>query len=218
MWIPISDEPISCFPHFDVAAESEDWIVVSKGAPLIVHPSNGKREPNLLEGVEELLRYELVNGAALSLVNRLDRETSGLTLIAKNRSAARQLGRAMQRRLMHKEYLAIVRGWPEWKETVCTAPILRQGEVGESRIWVKQTVHPAGKECITAFRVERTLESASGLWPWSGAFRKQAACTRYACIWSIWAIPSRETRFTAPPRIATWNTSSTAGTGNWRSS
>lgn len=162
MWIPISDEPISCFPHFDVAAESEDWIVVSKGAPLIVHPSNGKREPNLLEGVEELLRYELVNGAALSLVNRLDRETSGLTLIAKNRSAARQLGRAIQRRLMHKEYLAIVRGWPEWKETVCTAPILRQGEVGESRIWVKQTVHPTGKECITAFRVERTLESASG--------------------------------------------------------
>lgn len=63
MWIPISDEPISCFPHFDVAAESEDWIVVSKGAPLIVHPSNGKREPNLLEGVEELLRYELVNGS-----------------------------------------------------------------------------------------------------------------------------------------------------------
>lgn len=92
MWIPISDEPISCFPHFDVAAESEDWIVVSKGAPLIVHPSNGKREPNLLEGVEELLRYELVNGAALSLVNRLDRETSGLTLIAKNRSAARPAG------------------------------------------------------------------------------------------------------------------------------
>lgn len=162
MWIPISDGPISCFPHFDVAAESEDWIVVSKGAPLIVHPSNGKKEPNLLEGVGELLRYELVNGAALSLVNRLDRETSGLTLIAKNRSAARQLGRAMQRRLMHKEYLAVVRGRPSWRETVCTAPILRQGEVTESRIWVKQAVHPGGKECITAFRMEQALETSHG--------------------------------------------------------
>lgn len=94
MWIPISDAPIACFPHFEVAAESGDWIVVDKGAPLIVHPSNGKKEPNLLEGVEALLSYEIVNGAALSLVNRLDRETSGLTLIAKNKAAARELGRA----------------------------------------------------------------------------------------------------------------------------
>lgn len=89
MWIPISDAPIACFPHFEVAAESGDWIVVDKGAPLIVHPSNGKKEPNLLEGVEALLSYEIANGAALSLVNRLDRETSGLTLIAKNKAAAR---------------------------------------------------------------------------------------------------------------------------------
>lgn len=98
MWIPISDAPIACFPHFEVAGESGDWIVVDKGAPLIVHPSNGKKEPNLLEGVEALLSYEIANGAALSLVNRLDRETSGLTLIAKNKAAARELGRAMQRR------------------------------------------------------------------------------------------------------------------------
>ena len=100
-----------------MAGESGDWIVVDKGAPLIVHPSNGKKEPNLLEGVEALLSYEIANGAALSLVNRLDRETSGLTLIAKNKAAARELGRAMQRRRMHKEYLAIVQGRPEWAET-----------------------------------------------------------------------------------------------------
>lgn len=162
MWIPISDAPIACFPHFEVAAESGDWIVVDKGAPLIVHPSNGKKEPNLLEGVEALLSYEITNGAVLSLVNRLDRETSGLTLISKNKRAARELGRAMQRRLMHKEYLAIVQGWPEWTETACTAPILRQGEVAESRIWVKQAVHPAGKACTTVFRKEQTWNTRRG--------------------------------------------------------
>lgn len=162
MWIPISDAPIACFPHFEVAAESGDWIVVDKGAPLIVHPSNGKKEPNLLEGVEALLSYEITNGAALSLVNRLDRETSGLTLVAKNKAAARQLGRAMQRRLVHKEYLAIVRGWPEWTETTCTAPVLRQGDVAESRIWVKQAVYPAGKECCTVFRVEQAWSTSHG--------------------------------------------------------
>ncbi len=162
MWISISDAPIACFPHFEVAAESGDWIVVDKGAPLIVHPSNGKKEPNLLEGVEALLSYEIANGAALSLVNRLDRETSGLTLISKNKRAARELGRAMQRRLMYKEYLAIVQGWPEWTETACAAPILRQGEVAESRIWVKQAVHPAGKACTTVFRKERTWNTRRG--------------------------------------------------------
>ena len=162
MWIPISEAPIACFPHFEVAAESGDWIVVDKGAPLIVHPSNGKKEPCLLEGVEALLSYEIANGAALSLVNRLDRETSGLTLVAKHKRAARELGRAMQRRLIHKEYLAIVQEWPEWTETACTAPILRQGEVAESRIWVKQAVHPAGKACTTVFRKERTWNTRRG--------------------------------------------------------
>lgn len=162
MWIPISDAPIACFPHFEVAVESGDWIVVDKAAPLIVHPSNGKKEPNLLEGVEALLSYEMANGAALSLVNRLDRETSGLTLIAKNKAAARQLGRSMQRRLMHKEYLAMVRGWPEWTETTCTAPILRQGDIAESRIWVRQAVHPAGKSCTTVFRTERAWNTSHG--------------------------------------------------------
>lgn len=87
MWIPISEAPIACFPHFEVAAESGDWIVVDKGAPLIVHPSNGKKEPCLLEGVEALLSYEIANGAVLSLVNRLDRETSGLTLVAKTKGS-----------------------------------------------------------------------------------------------------------------------------------
>ena len=214
MWIPISDAPIACFPHFEVAGESGDWIVVDKGAPLIVHPSNGKKEPNLLEGVEALLSYEIANGAALSLVNRLDRETSGLTLIAKNKAAARELGRAMQRRRMHKEYLAIVQGRPEWAETTCAAPILRQGDVAESPIWVKQAVHPAGKACATVFRTERTWNTPRG--PWSGAFRKPDACTRYACIWRTSATLFWETRFTAPLKPAIWNTSSTAGAGSWK--
>lgn len=217
MWIPISEAPIACFPHFEVAAESGDWIVVDKGAPLIVHPSNGKKEPCLLEGVEALLSYEIANGAALSLVNRLDRETSGLTLVAKHKRAARELGRAMQRRLIHKEYLAIVQEWPEWTETACTAPILRQGEVAESRIWVKQAVHPAGKACTTVSGKNGHGIHAGAPWRWSGAFRKRDACTRYACIWRTWDIPSWVTKFTARPNIAIWNTSSTDGAGNWRS-
>lgn len=150
-----SDEPIACTPEFRIIAESSEWIVVSKAAPLIVHPSNGKKEPNLLQGVEALLCYEVANGMKTALINRLDRETSGLTLIAKTPTATRQLGRAMQRRQMHKEYSAIVYGHPDWEKAVCNESILRQGDVMESRIWLKQCIHPQGRKCRTDFTVLR---------------------------------------------------------------
>ena len=133
--------------------ESDDWIVVDKSAPLIVHPSNNKVESTLLCGLKELLAFDLANGAALSLINRLDRETSGLVLVAKNKRAARLFGKAMERRQIHKEYEAIVFGWPEWDNQVDDGPILRKGEVMESPIWLKQIVHPDGKPCRTEFKV-----------------------------------------------------------------
>jgi len=61
----------------------------------------------------------------------------------------------MMRRQCHKTYLAIVHGWPEWNAIRLDAPILRQGEVMESRIWVKQMVHENGSPCLTEFRVLR---------------------------------------------------------------
>src|SRR5690606_27901492 len=97
---------------FQVIDESEDWIVVSKPAPLIVHPANRKPEPTLLGGVEKLLAYEMENGARPAVVNRLDRETSGLVVLAKTTAAARQLGLLFQRREVEKQYIAVVRGWP----------------------------------------------------------------------------------------------------------
>lgn len=149
MFIRSPDSPIACKAEFDVIAESGEWIVISKAAPLIVHPANGRIEPNLLQGLQQLLCYELANGKQLSLVNRLDRETSGLSLIAKTLPAARELGKAMQRREMHKEYLAIVHGHPAWNNKTCDGPITRKGEVEPSSIWVKQFVHESGKECRT---------------------------------------------------------------------
>ncbi len=155
---PVVGAVISVNPEFTVIDESEDWIVVSKPAPLIVHPSGKKHEPTLLCGLKALLLYEMVNGAQLSILNRLDRETSGLVVVSKNKSTARKFGRAMERREIQKQYHALVRGRPEWKEITVDAPILRKGEVLESPIWVKQTVHPAGKSCVTHFRVMNTFE------------------------------------------------------------
>lgn len=162
MFIRISSSPIACKPDFTVIDEAEEWIVISKAAPLIVHPANGRIEPNLLQGLASLLCYEMANGGQLSLINRLDRETSGITLVAKTPTAARQLARAMQRREMSKEYLALVHGHPEWDETTCNGPIIRQGEVRPSRIWVKQCVDPAGRDCSTSFSVVSRVQRPEG--------------------------------------------------------
>ncbi len=144
--------------NFKVIEESADWIVVNKPAPLIVHPANRKPEPTLLGGLKMLLAYEIATGARLAFVNRLDRETSGVVLVAKTTAAASELGCIFERREVKKEYLAIVVGWPEMDNWECREPLLRTGVTIESQIWVRQQVHEAGRPCHTQFRVEKRFE------------------------------------------------------------
>ena len=139
--------------RFAVLDETEDYIVVDKPAPLQIHPKKPDGVPTLYDALRELLAFEIANGGQVSIINRLDRETSGVVLIAKNAEAARRFGLAMQARLFHKTYAALAHGWPEWDEFICDAPMLRKGEVEPSAIWVKQFVHPSGAECRTEFRV-----------------------------------------------------------------
>ncbi|NJR41719.1 MAG: RNA pseudouridine synthase [Akkermansiaceae bacterium] len=146
--------------NFRVIDDTDDWIVVDKPAPLIVHPANNKPEPTLLGGLEQLLAYDVANGASLSIITRLDRETSGIVLVSKRLQVTRELGWIFERCQAKKEYLAIVRGWPDVETWDCDQPILRASELGESAIWVRQMVHPQGKECRTRFRVERRFERA----------------------------------------------------------
>ena len=143
---------------FTILDETPDWIVVNKPAPLQVHPSRPDGGPTLWHGLRELLRYEIANGASLSLINRLDRDTSGVVLIAKHKAAARTLHKAMMRREVSKEYRAIVWGWPEADTFTVDAPILRSGLAQESEIFTLQIVHPAGAESRTDFRVLRRFE------------------------------------------------------------
>lgn len=119
------------------------------------HPSKPNGKFTLWDGLRELLIFELANGGQVSLINRLDRETSGLTLVAKHHEAARMLHLEMQGRRVAKEYLALVWGWPERDEFAIDAPLLRQGDRIPSRIHLKQMVHPEGASARTRFRVEQ---------------------------------------------------------------
>jgi 23S rRNA pseudouridine1911/1915/1917 synthase len=129
---------------FRIVDESADYIVVDKPPFLLAHPTKPTGARTLWSELRNLLAFEIANGGQVSLVNRLDRETSGLVLVAKTAAAARQFGLLMQEQRIAKEYLAIVWGWPEWQTTTVEAPLARKGLHEPSSIWLKQAVHPRG--------------------------------------------------------------------------
>ncbi len=148
-------------PDFRIVAEADDYLVVDKPPFLLVHPSKPAHGLTLWGELRNLLAFELANGGQISIVNRLDRETSGVMLVAKTTVAARRFGLAMQRQQIGKEYLAIVWGWPEWDEKLVEAPLVRQGTFAPSAIWLKQAIHPSGAPAATMLRVERRFRSAT---------------------------------------------------------
>lgn len=151
------DSPQTASPRFTIIDETDDYIVVDKPACLLTHPTKPDQRTTLWKQVRELLAFEIASGGQVSIVNRLDRETSGLVLVAKTAEAARRFGLLMQKQRLYKEYLAIVWDWPKWEREIVDAPLLRQGKHQASAIWLKQMIHPKGATAVTEFRVERRV-------------------------------------------------------------
>ncbi len=149
--------------HFTVLDETPELLVIDKPPGLLVHPTKPGGPPTLWDGLRELLAYEMVNGGQVSLINRLDRETSGVVLVCKTSAAARKCAMAMQEGRIRKQYLAVVWGWPVNDEFEIDAPLLRLGEVAESRVWLKRGVHAGGAAALTRFRVERRVGRTDGM-------------------------------------------------------
>lgn len=140
---------------FRVLGETDDLLAVEKPPFMLIHPTRPGGGVTLWDHLRELLAYEIAGGGQVSLINRLDRETSGIVLVAKNSRSARSFHRAMKRGEIEKEYLAIVAGWPERDRWSVDEPILRLGEVGPSRIWLKRGIHPEGAAARTLFSAEQ---------------------------------------------------------------
>src|SRR6266568_7193994 len=141
--------------HFNIVDETDECVVVDKQPFLLIHPTKPNGAPTLGKELRELLAFEIASGGQVSIVNRLDRETSGLVLVAKTAAAARRFGLLMQKQRLGKEYLAIVWGWPEWERKTVDAPLDRQAKHQQSSIWLKQMIHPAGAPAQTELHVER---------------------------------------------------------------
>jgi 23S rRNA pseudouridine1911/1915/1917 synthase len=140
---------------FKIIDETDDYAVVDKPPFLLIHPTKPDGTRTLWQELRRLFAFEIAAGGQVSIVNRLDRESSGLVLVAKKADVARRFGVLMQRRQLKKEYLAIVWGWPEWERTLVDAALDRQGKHRDSAIWLKQMIHPSGAPAQTEFKVER---------------------------------------------------------------
>jgi 23S rRNA pseudouridine1911/1915/1917 synthase len=152
---------------FEILHENEDFLVVHKPSGLVCHPTKGGAFTSLIGR----LRLYLGIKSSIHIVNRLDRETSGVTLVAKCKLSARELGILWENRQVSKEYLAVVHGHVEECEQVIDAAIGK--DVG-SKTAIRDWVQPDGSASKTRFVAVKKFErngtpfSVLRVWPETG--------------------------------------------------
>jgi 23S rRNA pseudouridine1911/1915/1917 synthase len=127
---------------FEVIHEDADFLVINKPAGLVCHPTKTDEYSSLIGRVR---MYFGGNGRP-QFINRLDRETSGITIIGKHERAARQLRVLWEKRQVKKEYVAIVHGAFNDTHRTIIAPL---GKDEQSTVAIKDRVRPDGLQATT---------------------------------------------------------------------
>jgi 23S rRNA pseudouridine1911/1915/1917 synthase len=143
-----------------VVYEDDQVLVVDKPPGMVVHPAPG--QPKGSDPLTALLRGRIAGGpdsARPGVVHRLDRDTSGLLVLARTEEAYEALQRAMARREVEREYLALVEGVPPARAGLIDAPIGRDRRV-RTRM---STDTDVPREARTRFSVERTFGEEAAL-------------------------------------------------------
>jgi len=134
----------------DIIYEDQDIIVVNKPAGMVVHPAYGHRSGTLVNAIlahcPELAGLDGTQRPGI--VHRLDKDTSGLIIVAKNEAAKQSLQRQFKGREVRKVYLALVEGRLEPERGIIEAPIGRDPKRRK-----RMAVVPGGREARTEFRV-----------------------------------------------------------------
>ncbi|HLY43119.1 MAG TPA: RluA family pseudouridine synthase [Terracidiphilus sp.] len=150
----------------DVVYEDEDLAVINKPAGMMVHAGSGQNEDARSRGtlVNALLhRFRALSskGGALrpGIVHRLDKNTSGLIIVAKHDAAHAALGRMFSARSIHKTYIALVQGWVEQRKGTINAAIGRD-PVRRTRMTTRATQN--GRSAVSHYEVVRRLDTRFG--------------------------------------------------------
>lgn len=138
----------------EVVYEDDDFAAVNKPAGIVVHPSKGHWSGTLVAG----LAYHFDSLSRIGgetrpgIVHRLDRDTSGIILVAKNDTAHKELAVQFENRSVRKEYLAIVRGEPDRDADVIDQPIGVHPYHREKMAIRAQ--HTTTRDAVTKYEVE----------------------------------------------------------------
>ncbi len=136
--------------ELDIIYEDEDIFLVNKPFGMETHPSKESYTKTLANGVVHYFKGQ----AAFHVITRLDKDTTGVVLIAKNAVSAHRLSEAMREREIQKEYAAVVEGIPHNLQGTVTAPIKKAEGI-------RRVVAEDGKEAVTEYYVEKSDGSLS---------------------------------------------------------
>lgn len=137
----------------DILYEDDDIIVVNKPHSMPTHPTRRHLDDTLANGI---MYYFKNRNFIFHAITRLDRDTSGIVLIAKNPLVAQILSEEMKNKKIYKEYVAVVNGVPKNPSGRICAPIRRKENGG-----ILREVASCGKEAVTEYEVEKSFVGVS---------------------------------------------------------
>ena len=141
----------------EIVYEDSDIIVVNKPKGLVVHPANGNPDGTLVNAIMAVCKESLSGiGGELrpGIVHRLDKDTSGLLIVAKNDKAHIEMSRQIKNREVKKVYIALVKGVIKENEATIDMPIGRSPKDRKKMAVIKD-----GKEAVTHFKVIKRYEN-----------------------------------------------------------
>ena len=147
----------------DILYEDDHFLALNKQADLIVHPARGRWTGTLVNGLVHYgKKWSTINGDwRPGILHRLDRNTTGIMLVAKSDEAHWRLARQFENRTIQKTYVAVAHGVPELLGDVIDRPIGKDRYVRE-----KQAVRSeanGGKPAVTKYEVEEKFEHGAGV-------------------------------------------------------
>jgi 23S rRNA pseudouridine1911/1915/1917 synthase len=147
----------------DIIYEDEYFLALNKQADLIVHPARGRWHGTLVNGLVHYgKQWSTVNGEwRPGILHRLDRNTTGVMLVAKADEAHWRIARQFENRTIQKTYMAIIHGVPELLADVIDMPIGKDRFVREKQAVRK--IENGGKPAITKYEIQEIFDSPPGV-------------------------------------------------------
>jgi 23S rRNA pseudouridine1911/1915/1917 synthase len=158
-------------PKITILLETPDFLVINKPAGLVVHGDGKHKEPTVVDwllkkypevlGVGETMEIEhageTIEIPRSGIVHRLDRDTSGVLILAKNQETFEFLKQQFKNHTIKKKYMAVVFGWPRDERGIIEQPIGRSRS--DIRAWTtKASARGTMREAITRFTVKKKFE------------------------------------------------------------